>query len=101
VTPLETVPFEFGRAVPFHVARDPVNVPMMRRWCDVMGVRHGVHTDPGVAGRSRFGRVVAPLAMLDVWTNPGLAYQRGTDPTSSRGITTTMPRDSAVHATSS
>ena len=80
MTHLEPVPFEFGRAVPFHVARDPVNVPMMRRWCDVMGVRHGVHTDPVVAGRSRFGRVVAPLAMLDVWTNPGLAYERGIDP---------------------
>lgn len=45
-----------------------------------MGVRHGVHTNLDVAGRSRFGRVVAPLAMLDVWTNPGLAYQRDSDP---------------------
>ncbi|MFI5047630.1 MAG: MaoC family dehydratase N-terminal domain-containing protein [Acidimicrobiia bacterium] len=70
--------FDVGRAVPFHVARDPVNLPVIRRWCDAMGDRNPVHTDKEVAARSRFGRIVAPLAMLDVWTNPGFAYERDT-----------------------
>jgi len=75
--------FDIGRAVPFHVARDPVNVPVMRRWCDAVGDRNPVHTDPAVADRSRFGTIVAPLAMLDVWTKPGLAYRR--DPADPQG----------------
>jgi len=68
--------FDLGRPLPFHVARDPVNLPVMRRWCDAMDNRNPVHTDPDVAARSRFGHIVAPLAMLDVWTKPGLAYER-------------------------
>ena len=75
--------FDLGRPVPFHVARDPVNLPVMRRWCDAMGDRNPVHTDPDVAARSHFGRIVAPLAMLDVWTKPGLAYER--DPSDPQG----------------
>ena len=75
--------FDLGRPVPFHVARDPVNLPVMRRWCDTMDDRNPVHTDPDFAARSRFGRIVAPLAMLDVWTKPGLAYER--DPSDPQG----------------
>ena len=70
--------FDLGRSVPFHVARDPVSLPVIRRWCDAMGDANAVHTDPDVAARSRFGRVIAPLAMLDVWTKPGLVYERDT-----------------------
>lgn len=62
--------------MPFHVSRDPVNLPVLRRWCDAMGVTNPVHLDPEVAALSRFGGVVSPLAMLDVWTNPGLDYRR-------------------------
>ena len=70
--------FDVGRAVPFHVARDPVNLPVIRRWCDAMGDANPVHTDEELAARSTFGRIVAPLAMLDVWTLPGLVYERDT-----------------------
>ncbi len=41
-----------------------------------MGVESPVHLDAEFASRSCFGRVVAPLTMLDVWTKPGLAYER-------------------------
>ena len=62
--------------MPFQLARDPVSLPILRRWCDAMGVDSLVHLDPEFATRSCFGRVVAPLTMLDVWTKPGLAYER-------------------------
>jgi acyl dehydratase len=68
--------FDIGKVAPFHAARDPVNIPTIRRWGDAVGDRNPVHTDPDVAARSRFRQVVAPLTMLDVWTKPGLAYQR-------------------------
>ena len=68
--------FDVGRAVPFQLARDPISLPILRRWCDAMGVESLVHLDPEFATRSCFGRVVAPLTMLDVWTKPGLAYER-------------------------
>ncbi len=70
--------FDVGTAVEFHSARDPINLPTIRRWCDAMGDTNPVHTDASVAQRSRHGRVIAPLAMLDVWTKPGQAYRRGT-----------------------
>ncbi len=67
---------DLGRAVPFRTARDPVSQPVLRRWCDALGVENPLYNLPDVAARTRFGRVVAPLAMLDVWTKPGLAYIR-------------------------
>ncbi len=68
--------FDLARAVPFHEARDPVNLPVQRRWCDAVGVTNPVHLDEGMAQRSCFGRIISPIAMLDVWTKPGLAYRR-------------------------
>ncbi|PHQ50584.1 protein dehydratase [Streptomyces cinnamoneus] len=44
--------------------RDPVNAPMIRHWCEVMG-----HTDPACAGPDP----VAPPAMLQAWTMGGLS----------------------------
>jgi uncharacterized protein len=61
-----------GRTAPFHDAPDPVNQPMIRHWCDVMDERNPVYTDAAFAGRSVFGEIVAPPAMMDVWDKPGL-----------------------------
>jgi hypothetical protein len=71
--------FDLGRSVPFHEARDPVNMPVQRRWCDAMGVTNPVHLHEAMARRSCFGRIISPLAMLDVWTKPGLAYRRNAE----------------------
>jgi acyl dehydratase len=71
--------FDLGRSVPFHEARDPVNLPVQRRWCDAMGVTNPVHLNEAMARRSCFGRIISPLAMLDVWTKPGLAYRRNAE----------------------
>jgi hypothetical protein len=68
--------FDIGTSTPFHTARDPVNVPELRRWLDALGYVSPVHTELAVAQRSLPGVIVGPLAMLDVWTKPGLAYRR-------------------------
>ena len=57
-----------GRSAPFNTARDVVNLPMIRHWCDVMGVHNPRYLDPTSA--------VAPIAMLDVWDKPGLHMVR-------------------------
>ena len=53
-------------------ARDPVNQPMIRHWCDAVGDANPVYTDPAAAAASRHGGVIAPPAMLQVWTMRGL-----------------------------
>ncbi len=52
-------------------ARYPVNEAMIRHWTDAMGDRNPVYSDPDVA-TSVHGGPVAPPAMLQVWTMPGL-----------------------------
>lgn len=49
-------------------ARDPVNVPMIRRWCEAMGERNPIYLDAAAARAAGYPDVVAPPAMLDVWT---------------------------------
>jgi uncharacterized OB-fold protein/acyl dehydratase len=53
-------------------ARDPVNQPMIRHWCDAVGDRNPVYTDPGFAAGSVHGGIVAPPTMLQAWTMRGL-----------------------------
>jgi uncharacterized protein len=52
-------------------ARDPVNVPAIRTWCDAMGDANPVYTDPAAAATSVHGGIVAPPTMLNAWTMPG------------------------------
>jgi len=63
---------------PAHRARDPVNQPMIRHWCDALGDANPVYIDPEAAAASRHGRIIAPPAMLQAWTMPGLG--RGSGP---------------------
>lgn len=53
--------------------RDPVNQPMIRHWCDAVGDRNPVYTDPEFAAASIHGGIVAPPTMLQAWIMPGLA----------------------------
>jgi hypothetical protein len=65
-----------GCTAPFHTAADPVNVPMIRHWCDVMDERNPAYTDASFAAASVFGGIVAPPAMMDVWDKPGIHMAR-------------------------
>ena len=61
-------------------ARDPVNLPMIRNWAEVIGDANPVYTDAGAAARSVHGGLVAPPAMAQVWTMRGLHPQADDDP---------------------
>ncbi|MET0269249.1 MAG: MaoC family dehydratase N-terminal domain-containing protein [Sphingomonas sp.] len=51
-------------------ARDAVNLPMIRRWCEAMGETNQIHTDDAAARAAGHPGIVAPPAMLDVWAMP-------------------------------
>jgi acyl dehydratase len=55
---------------PPNLAPDPVNLPMIRHWVDALDDRNPVYLDEERAGKSRFGGIVAPPAMLQAWTMP-------------------------------
>lgn len=52
--------------------RDAVNPEMIRHWCEAIGDRNPVYTDPAVAARSVHGGIVAPPTMLQAWAMKGL-----------------------------
>jgi uncharacterized OB-fold protein/acyl dehydratase len=54
------------------VARDPVNQPMIRHWCDAMGDDNPIYTDAEAASRAGHDGVVAPPTMLQAWNMAGL-----------------------------
>jgi uncharacterized protein len=64
------------------LAPDPVNLPVIRAWTDAIGDANPVYTDAGFAAQSVHGGLVAPPAMIQVWTMPGLrpALSGGDDP---------------------
>ena len=63
--------------------RDPVNLPAVRNWTDAIGDANPVYTEAEFATSSLHGGLVAPPAMLQVWTMPGLPANSaggGSDP---------------------
>jgi uncharacterized OB-fold protein/acyl dehydratase len=54
-------------------APDPVNVPMVRHWCEAMGDTNPVYLDADAASGSVHGGLVAPPTMLQAWVMRGLA----------------------------
>lgn len=57
-------------------ARDPVNLPMIGNWVEALGDGNPVYTSRTHAERSAHGELVAPPAMVQVWTMGGLQPQR-------------------------
>jgi len=72
-----------GQSSP-RLARDPVNLAAIRNWTDAIGDTNPLYTDADFASRSVHGQLVAPPAMVQVWTMPGLqpptAGSSDTDP---------------------
>jgi acyl dehydratase len=64
-------------------ARDPVNQPMIRHWCDAMGDDLPVYVSAEAARAAGHPDVVAPPAALQMWTMPGLKM-RGIEDASTR-----------------
>ncbi|MCW8193196.1 DNA-binding protein [Proteobacteria bacterium 005FR1] len=59
---------EYGRVY----AWDPVNAPMIRHWCEMMGITNPLYTDREFAREAGYPDIVAPPAMLQVWCMAGL-----------------------------
>ncbi|WP_239513836.1 bifunctional MaoC family dehydratase N-terminal/OB-fold nucleic acid binding domain-containing protein [Streptosporangium sp. 'caverna'] len=53
-------------------AADPVNIPMIRHWTDAIGDANPLYTDPEAAAGGVHGEIVAPPAMIQVWSMPGV-----------------------------
>lgn len=64
-------------ALPEARAADPVTAAAIRRWCDAMEERDPIHLDRTAALRAGYPGIVAPPAMLEVWTMP--PYRPGGD----------------------
>ncbi len=58
---------EYGRVY----AWDEVNTPMIRQWCEIMGVDNPAYTDAAFAASSVHDGRIAPPAMLQVWCMEG------------------------------
>lgn len=67
-----------GRSKP-RLGRDPVNQPMIHHWVDAIGDRNPIYVDESAARAAGHPGVVAPPAMIQVWTMMGLGGVRADD----------------------
>src|SRR5690349_15498919 len=61
------------------VGRDPVNQPMINNWVEAIGDRNPIYVDEDAARAVGHPGLVAPPAMIQVWTMFGLNGDRPTD----------------------
>jgi uncharacterized OB-fold protein len=61
------------------MARDPVNQPMINNWVEAIGDANPIYVDEFAAIAAGHPGVVAPPAMIQVWTMGGLHNPRATD----------------------
>jgi uncharacterized OB-fold protein/acyl dehydratase len=57
---------------PPHVAPHAVNEAMILHWCDAMGDRNPIYSDPDAAKATPHGGIVAPPTMMQAWVLRGL-----------------------------
>jgi uncharacterized OB-fold protein/acyl dehydratase len=67
-----------GRSKP-RIGRDPVNRPMIHHWVDAMGDANPIYVDEAAARAAGHPGIVAPPAMIQVWTMTGLGGVRPDD----------------------
>jgi len=67
-----------GKSKP-RAGRHPVNQPMVEHWLDAMGDTNPIYVDEGAAKAAGHPGVVAPPAMIQVWTMFGLSGTRPDD----------------------
>jgi uncharacterized protein len=60
-------------------ARDPVNQPTINNWVEAIGDRNPIYTDEAAARDAGHPGIVAPPAMIQVWTMFGLGGERPSD----------------------
>lgn len=67
-----------GKSKP-RVGRHPVNQPMVDHWLDAMGDKNPIYVDESAAKAAGHPGIVAPPAMIQVWTMGGLGSGRAAD----------------------
>ena len=67
-----------GKSKP-RVARHPVNQPMIDHWLDAIGDKNPIYVDEAAAKAAGHPGLVAPPAMIQVWTMMGLGGVRPDD----------------------
>lgn len=67
-----------GKSKP-RVGRHPVNQPMVDHWLDAMGDSNPIYVDEAAAQAAGHPGIVAPPAMIQVWTMMGLGGVRPDD----------------------
>src|SRR6476619_3376337 len=67
-----------GKSKP-RVGRHPVNQPMVDHWLDAMGDKNPIYVDESAARAAGHPGLVAPPAMIQVWTMMGLDGVRPDD----------------------
>jgi uncharacterized OB-fold protein/acyl dehydratase len=67
-----------GKSKP-RVGRHPVNQPMVDHWLDAMGDKNPIYFDEEAAKSAGHPGIVAPPAMIQVWTMMGLGGVRAPD----------------------
>ena len=67
-----------GGAKP-RAGRDPVNQPMIANWVEALGDRNPIYVDEAAARAAGHPGIVAPPAMIQVWTMFGLGGERPKD----------------------
>lgn len=67
-----------GRSKP-RAGRHPVNQPMVDHWLDAMGDKNPIYVDEDAAKAAGHPGIVAPPAMIQVWTMMGLGGVRAPD----------------------
>ena len=72
-----------GKSKP-RTGRHPVNQPMVDHWLDAIGDKNPIYVDDAAAKAAGHPGVVAPPAMIQVWTMAGLGGVRADDDPLSR-----------------
>lgn len=67
-----------GKSEP-RTGRDPVNQPMIHHWVDAIGDKNPIYVDEEAARAAEHPGIVAPPAMIQVWTMGGLGQGRSDD----------------------
>lgn len=71
---------------PPQIGPDRVDAAMIRHWCEAMGDRNPVYTDPALARESVHGGIVAPPTMLQAWILQGMEMAGPRDATGDRQL---------------
>lgn len=78
--------FVGGPRSPVQHAVDAVSLPAIRRWVEAMGDENPIYVDGDAARAAGRVGIVAPAAMLGVWTMAGYRATRAPQPNERRGV---------------